>query len=226
MIGFLKKLRDALYVPIASNAMSGSCLAINKTVKLTVVGEENIKKVHKKGEQAIFAFWHQSTFTLFSFYRGKKIAMMPVDNYLGSILTGLAVKFGFKTIRYPESGSPVDRIEAIARLMKTLKEGYDCGIAVDGPPDEKLYEAKPGIFFIASRTRYPILPTAIYYKNALTLNFRWDKYLVPLPFSKAALVIGEPMYVTENFNGKASCRDIEDKLHKLTLKAKEICLTK
>jgi len=226
MIGFFNKLRDFVYVPAASAFFRASCLTINRTLKFSVVGEENIRKVHKKGEQAIFAFWHQSTFTMFNYYKGKKIAMIPVDNYLGSILTRFAKSFGFRTIRYPQSGTPAEKIEALAKLIKAIKEGWDCGVAVDGPPDEQLYKAKPGIFFIASRTGYPILPAAIYYERAVTMGFRWDKYLIPLPFSRATLVIGEPIYVAEKYEGEKLCRELEKKLFTLTDKAKDACLSK
>ena len=223
MIALLKKLRDLLYVPLASNVMWLNSLAVNSTVHLDVIGEEKIDLLHSQGKRIIFAFWHQATFRMFYYYRGKKICALPVDNYLGRILAGFFRKYGFRTVTYPERGSPMARTEAIARIIRTIRdEGYDCGIAVDGPPEEAIFKAKPGVFYLAARTGYPILPIGIHYDRARVMNFRWDKYLVPKLFSRAVMVMGDPIYVKENLsdmNIKDMAHDLEDKLHSLTEEA-------
>ncbi len=205
-------------------------IIINRTIKLEVVGEEKIKTLHDKGEKIIFAFWHRATFSMFYYYRRQKICALPVDNYLGSILDGFFRRYGFITVRYPERGSPIERVEAIAKLIKTIKdEDCDCGLAVDGPPGEKLFKAKPGVFYLAARTGHPILPVGIYYGNAHVLNFRWDRYIMPKMFSKAVMVIGDPIYVKEKLSdvdmGKMA-DGLEKNLHELTAEAKKICLAK
>ena len=155
--------------------------------------------------------------------------MLPVDNYLGNILAGFVKKYGFKVIRYPERATPMERAQAISKLIKTIKKGYDCGIAVDGPPNEKLFVAKPGVFYLSQRTGYPVMPAGAYYRNAFVFNFRWDKYLMPKPFTKAVIVIGDPIYVNKNLTEKdldSMCRGLEKKLYELTEQAKKICLSK
>jgi hypothetical protein len=229
MKNLLMFLRDTLYIPLASSVMWLNSVLVNSTVKLEVIGEDTLNKLHAEGKQLIFAFWHQATFTMFYYYRGKKMCALPVDNYLGKTLAGFLRKYGYKTITYPERGTPLQRVEAIAKLLKGIREGHDCGIAVDGPPDEYLFKAKPGVFYLASRSGAPIIPSAIYYKNAFTMNFRWDKYLVPRLFSRAVLYLGEPIYVNESVfekNVDPMLKKLEETLYNLTAKAKEICLSK
>lgn len=205
-------LRDIIYVPIASTIMWVHSLLINSTLKIEFIGEEKIKQQHREGKRTIFAFWHQATFSMFYYYRWRKLCALPVDNYLGSILAGFFKKYGFKVIRYPERGTPMERAQAISKLIKTIKEGYDCGMAVDGPPNEKLFKAKPGVFYLSQRTGYPVMPAGIYYRNAFVFNFRWDKYLMPKPFTRAVIVIGDPIYVNKDLTEKdldSMCRGLK-----------------
>lgn len=222
-------LRDAFYVPFAAFMMWLHSLLINSTLKIKLVGEDKIEQLHREGKQVIFAFWHQATFSMLYYYRNKGACILPVDNYLGSILAGFTKRYGYNIVRYPQGGSPVQRISAIARIIKIIKDGHDCSIAVDGPPDEKLFNAKPGVFYLAQRTGFPVIPVGAYYSKAHQMNFRWDKYLMPKPFARAILYAGEPIFVKEDVSeidmGKM-CRELEKKIHALTEKAKERCLSK
>lgn len=222
-------LRNNIYVPISSAIMWLNSVLINSTVKLVVVNEGAIDRLHKDNGRILFAFWHQATFTLFNYYRGKRICSMPVDNYLGQILKGFLQRYGFKTVTYPEMGSSTDRVKAITRVIRAIKDGWDCGIAVDGPPNEEIFKAKPGVFFLAQRSGSPILPVGIHYEKQWEFKFRWDRYLVPKFFSKAVLVIGDPIHVKENLSEKDMgpvCRELEEKLRQLTEKAKKVCLAR
>ncbi len=225
MTDILLSIRDAVYVPVASYLMWLDSVLINSTVRIKFIGEDTIAAVHGKGQRAVFAFWHQSTFSPFYYYRKRKICALPVDNYLGKILGGFLRRYGFRTISYPQGGKPGERINALASLIRTVKGGYDCGIAVDGPPDEKLYSAKPGVFFIAQRTGNPVLPVGVYYSDPLVLGFRWDKYQIPKPFSRATVLVGEPIYVKATASEadlEGLSRTLERTLHDLTEKAKAL----
>jgi len=226
MTSLLVKLRDAAYVPFASFVMWLNSIIINSTLRIKLVGMDKIASIHARGERVIFAFWHQATFTMFYFYRGKDAVVIPVDNYLGSILAGFVKMYGYRVVRYPERGTPVERVQAVARLIKVIKSGHDCPIAVDGPPEEKLFNAKPGVFYMAGRTGFPVLPVGACYDRAFTFNFRWDKYLMPKPFSKVVLHAGEPIYVKEGLSEMDTeelCRKLEKELHRLTELAREAC---
>jgi lysophospholipid acyltransferase (LPLAT)-like uncharacterized protein len=204
-------------------------ILINSSLKIEVVGEEKIDRLHGEGKKIIFAFWHRATFCMFYYYRRKKNCVFPVDNYLGSILAGFVKRYGIKAIRYPERGTPIERTQAVIKLIRTIKEGYDCSIAVDGPPDEKLFNVKPGVFYLAQRTGSPVIPIGVYYKRAFVFKFRWDKYLMPKPFTRAVLYVGEPIHVKKELSEmdtKKMCDSLEEKLHELTRKAKEVCLSK
>jgi lysophospholipid acyltransferase (LPLAT)-like uncharacterized protein len=54
-----------------------------------------------------------------------------------------------------------------------------------------LYEIKPGVVVMARIGGVPILPIACAASSVWELP-RWDKFMVPLPFSRVVLAIGKP----------------------------------
>jgi lysophospholipid acyltransferase (LPLAT)-like uncharacterized protein len=64
---------------------------------------------------------------------------------------------------------------------------------VDGPRGPARV-AQPGAAFLAGATGQPILPFHIEASRDWTMG-SWDRTSVPKPFSRVAVVIGEPMYV-------------------------------
>ena len=55
--------------------------------------------------------------------------------------------------------------------------------------------AKPGALIVARHAGFRLLPVAVRAKPAIRLTGRWDRQLVPLPFSRLTLLAGEPLTV-------------------------------
>jgi hypothetical protein len=78
-------------------------------------------------------------------------------------------------------------------LIRQMKQGKNLYLNPDGP-DGPSHEPKQGVVFIARKARALIVPAAAYTATGFRIP-RWDRYVVPLPFSRIAVVLGEPLEV-------------------------------
>jgi lysophospholipid acyltransferase (LPLAT)-like uncharacterized protein len=108
-------------------------------------------------------------------------------------------------------------------MLAKAREGFDLAITPDGPrgPAESVQR---GIFFLSEKSRSPIVPIGVAAHPARRLS-SWDRFVVPLPFSRVSVVFGEPIDpdVRVPFDEKA--RALKGELARLTLKAEELAGT-
>jgi hypothetical protein len=103
-----------------------------------------------------------------------------------------------------------------------LKEGLNLVITPDGPRGPRA-KVKSGVIELARLTGAPIVPVSF---SAVRRRFlkSWDAFLLPLPFSRAVYIWGEPIYVEPMATKEevAKYQDIlAERLDLLTMKADE-----
>jgi lysophospholipid acyltransferase (LPLAT)-like uncharacterized protein len=74
-----------------------------------------------------------------------------------------------------------------------MKDGRDLGITIDGPRGPR-YVAKAGAAYLARKSGNPVLPFNISVEKKWVMR-SWDHFQVPKPFSRAIVLIGNPIYV-------------------------------
>ncbi len=163
---------------------------IGKTLKVKVFGTENLN------ENALYCFWHQNTFALFTANPIKKLAILTATEARGEIFTRVAEKFNLEITRTSYNEDPKAGASAFIKLVKKVKDGFSLGIALDGPKGP-LHVIKPGIALLSKKTGKRIIPVGIEYSKRICLTKRWDKYFVPLPFSSVVL------YLDFSYNGRS-----------------------
>ena len=103
-------------------------------------------------------------------------------------------------------------------LIRSMLSGKNLLIHPDGPFGPA-YKIKPGIIYLAKKTKAMILPLGCYCRHAYHIP-RWDRYTLPFPFSKIHVQAGEPIRIP---NGDQSMeeisRDIGDTLNRLAFQA-------
>jgi hypothetical protein len=170
------------------------------------------KVINEPAGQVLFALWHGQTFPLFYWARHRKLCLFPTETWRGSIIEYLAQKYGYKTVRFLEKGTPLQRSKYLAELQQTIKAGYDAALAVDGPPPPlHLHKAKSGILFLSQKTGVPIVPVGIELGRKIFLFWRWDRYEIPLPFSEVVINFGKPFRAEE----KTTTSELEGSLLRL-----------
>ena len=178
-----------IYVHIAAALLYASMIIICKTLRVEIKGKKAYDDLKKENKNVIFAVWHQATFIMFHLYRKKDTAILVTSEVRGQVLGKAAEWMGYKTLPiYLEKKITMAR--STARLLKYLKNGHDVVIAVDGPKGP-LHEVKPGVFYLSQNSKTSILPVGVKAFFKLTFSRRWDKYFIPLPFSKVKISLGK-----------------------------------
>lgn len=165
----------------------------------------------------ILSFWHGKLFLpimVVSSWHHKKIAGLVSQSRDGAILTRWIERLGFKVVR---GSSNRKGASSVVKLMNFAKEGYSLGIAADGPRGP-IYCAKSGCAYLAQKTGLPILPIGAAYRTAKQFQ-SWDRFLLPMPFSKAMIYLNELIYVKPHDDLEAVSRMLELSLHAADAKA-------
>jgi len=176
-------------------------LAVCKTLRFEINGREIVDAAKAGGKNVLFAVWHQATFPMFYLYRNQNAVVITSPEMRGRVLGKVAEWMGYINITTPISSEKLDAARSFAKMLKTIRQGHDAVIAVDGPKGP-LYEVKPGVFYLAKKAGIPIIPLGIQVPWKLPLFWRWDKYFIPLPFSKVKVVAGQPLSPGEDLKDR------------------------
>jgi len=163
-------------------------------------GAEHYDAVIADGQQPILAFWHGRILPATYHFRNRNIVVITSQNFDGEWIAGIIRRFGYGTARGSTSRGGG---RALVQMRRDLASGRPVAFTVDGPRGPARV-AQRGAAFLAGATGQPILPFHIEVDRCWTAR-SWDRSCVPKPFSRAAVVIGEPIRVTGT-----SDRDVED----------------
>jgi lysophospholipid acyltransferase (LPLAT)-like uncharacterized protein len=88
-------------------------------------------------------------------------------------------------------------------MLRLLRAGVSLVLTADVPKTARV--AGEGVVTLAKLSGRPIYPLAVASARRIDVN-SWDRASVPLPFTRGAIVVGEPIRVAAD----ASPADIED----------------
>lgn len=160
------------------------------TIRFEVEGWHNYESVISGGKLPIWPFWHDRIFLSTIYFRDRGILVITSKSSDGEYIARLIQRFGFGTIRGSSSRGGA---RALIEMRNAMKMGAEIAFTADGPKGPR-YEAKPGPVYLAKLTGNPILPFLIQPQKYWTLN-SWDKLQIPRPFTKALLIVAEPLIV-------------------------------
>jgi lysophospholipid acyltransferase (LPLAT)-like uncharacterized protein len=168
------------------------------------------------GSPVIVCFWHNRilgiTFAFDRIYPKKRagVTVLTSPSKDGEILAQLVGAFGMKAVRGSSSrrGS-----RALLELVKLIRSGRDIAITPDGPRGPR-YSLGPGIILLAQTTGTRIVPAHASFSRCVRMK-TWDGFIIPLPFSKVSVTIGEALAIpaeltVEEFEAKR--KNLEDLL--------------
>ena len=141
-------------------------------------------------ERFLYCVWHDQIL-VGTFARRSPFAAALVSRHRdGAFLCGALKVMGMAQVRGSSSrgGS-----RAAREAFEVLQERH-IAITPDGPRGPRR-EMKNGIIYLASRTGCRIAPTAAAAKRAWSPRGSWTDLMIPCPFSRTWLLIGEPFSV-------------------------------
>ena len=163
---------------------------IGRTLRWDVVGWEKLAAVHGAGKRWVLAFWHGRLFLASWYFRRRGIAVMTSRNRDGEYIARVIRRLGYTAVR---GSSSAGGHGAAREMLRILGRGGDVGFAIDGPRGPR-YVAKAGAAYLGWKSGNPVIPFGISVERKWTLG-SWDGFQVPKPFSRAVLLIGDPIPV-------------------------------
>lgn len=148
--------------------------------------------------QVIFCVWHNRLALSLIAYRRlakrapptNRLAAMVSASKDGGLLAAILELFGVQPVR----GSTSRRgQQALLELTSWAERGYDLAITPDGPRGPR-YIVQDGVMSLAQVTGLPVVPFSYDVDWKIRLK-SWDRFLIPLPFSRCQMRLANPIYV-------------------------------
>ena len=173
--------------------------AITATLRITTDDPGGILNKPNRNP-VIMAFWHNRTFLMAIFYEkycwGNTTFTFISRSRDGQFMADVAKRFGVQAVR--GSSSRQGASAALAALHKARDEKVDITLTPDGPRGPR-YQVQPGILRLAQVTQRPIVAIDCQLQWKWELK-SWDKFRIPIPFSRCHLSTAPPIYVPADAN--------------------------
>jgi lysophospholipid acyltransferase (LPLAT)-like uncharacterized protein len=171
--------------------------SIAATVRFRVIDPHEVLK-RKDFGPAIYCAWHNRlALSIKAYYRYSRprydaagVAALVSASKDGALLADIFQRFGVQPVR----GSSSRRgAQALLELSTWAERGYDIAITPDGPRGPR-YQVAAGAMALAHITGLPIVPSSYYLNWKIQVN-SWDKFQIPLPFTRCDVTVGRVMHV-------------------------------
>jgi lysophospholipid acyltransferase (LPLAT)-like uncharacterized protein len=196
---------------------------VQKTCRFLVSGLDRFKNALESGRSVAITSWHGLTMMVVPFFfqnadTRKFVTPIPDDDR-GASLNVFIKHLGAHPFPMNLHGdTTLSQGRQLVKIVRFLLDGKHLYIHPDGPAGPA-YVIKPGLSYIAQKTKALIFPIGAYCRNAFVVP-RWDRYTVPYPFSRVSIHIGEPYEVPA---GTKDLKEIDqyltDQFNRVTMQA-------
>ncbi|MDF1535052.1 MAG: DUF374 domain-containing protein [bacterium] len=195
--------------------------ALGFTLRGRFSGEGPVMKMVQDGQPFVLAFFHGRQLLLVHELRGWPVVVMTGISYMGEIQSRVLAGFGVTTVMGSSKGGGA---RVLAGMIKLVRKGMVGAFAVDGPRGP-YGVVKPGAVYISKKLGIPLVPVTTSASPSALFTSVWDRYLLPMPFSRTLVKFGEIMVLDQDLSDEAiqrDCRLVEKVLEKLTRGADEL----
>lgn len=228
-------LRSAPVQSLLANLIWAYMTLVGRASRWTVEGEEELHAVWKEMDHGlIFSCWHSRILLLPVGWmlEKKKIGMARGNPGIlislsrdGEFVARAAEKLGLQVIR-GSAGNKKKKSKnkggaaAIREASDILGNAGVVCITVDGPRGPR-QRASLGAVLLAQRKNAKIVTYAFAASPARRFN-SWDRFVVPFPFGKGAVVFGPIVDAPRDVDPEIIRQQVEDALNAATERAEEI----
>ena len=184
--------KDQLLIHAADFAFYSLIKLIGKTIHWEVEGWEHWEAASTDGQAPIYTFWHNHIFVGTYYFRDRGIVVMTSRSFDGEYIARFIQRLGYGAVR---GSSTRGAVGALIEMTRLAREGVPTGFSIDGPKGPR-HVAKMGAVILARKTGQPILPFTLTCKRFWEAKRSWDRFQVPMPFTRVLLKIAPPIYVS------------------------------
>jgi lysophospholipid acyltransferase (LPLAT)-like uncharacterized protein len=193
-------MNPGLKVRLGSDAARIGIAALMHSCRFTELGTGPFRALISSGQPVIFSLWHGRLLPLTWQFRDHGFVPMISRSGDGEYIARIVERWGYDPVRGSTSRGGG---EALREMLRVARAGRSLVLTPDGPrgPFQQL---KPGVLRAAQLTGCPIVPASAAAARASFFG-RWDRFLVPHPFTHVVVAFGEPIRVPRT----ASPSDLE-----------------
>lgn len=168
-------------------------LILKSTYRFEYRGEEELLKLKKEKRNYLLAVFHQNLLpAIFAQIKDSYVVIVSRSRDADSVAY-TCEKLGHKVTRGSSRRNGKDKggKEAKDEMVDWLKKNYPGAVTIDGPkgPAKKV---KPGIVKMAMESNAVIVPYTVKAKHYIEFK-SWDRFQLPLPFTKIIVHYGKPI---------------------------------
>lgn len=161
-----------------------------KTLRVQKINWKALEALKRNNENIIIGFWHGTMLLPWYELRGSKYMGLTSYSKDGELLARILDRWGYKVTRGSSSrGGDV----ALGIMVDYAKYEGSVMVTPDGPRGPA-HKFKAGAVVAAQRSERPLLLLGVGIKQKWSLK-SWDKFQVPVPFTKVNIVCSDPIWV-------------------------------
>ena len=177
---------------------------------LRLQGRAPLDALLDSGRAFVFSLWHNECFTLI-YLKGKhKLVTVASQSRDGAYITGVLEHLGFAVARGSSSRGGAG---ALIACLRHMRQGLGTAVTIDGPRGPR-HQVKDGALFLAHAAKAPIVPVRAFPENCLRFK-SWDRFELPLPFSRVRIAVGEPYTIDRETLDEAALAEERSKLTRI-----------
>ena len=156
-----------------------------------------------QGRAWVLSFFHGTQWPLLAWRRRRPTLVMVSHSRDGQIQARALGLLGFLVVRGSSSRGGARGLATIVRGLKQTTR--DAAFAVDGPRGP-YGAAKAGALVAARRSGGVVVPMGSAIGAGLTFERAWDRFALPWPFTRVAVVLGAPFDLSVDETGEEARR--------------------
>ena len=200
-------LGNPVFQYIVGRAIGFYMLFVGVTTRWRKVNPEAMEHFFNSGDKHLACIWH-GRFTLvhklWKFGPGTKPAKFLISRSReGGLVAWVSRTVGAEVVRgsAAKRGQQKGGLEALREMARHLDGGGVMGMTPDGPRGPRM-RAKRGPVQLAKIAGASLVPITWATSNRFVFD-SWDKFILPLPFGRGALIWGDPIPVPEDADAAA-----------------------
>lgn len=213
--------RDRLVLWVVPWLLHWAIAFIGWTLRIQVVGGRHPQSVAHPQGGVIWALWHGRMFIPLYAHRNQGACVLVSQHRDGELIARVLLGFGYDVARgsTTRGGS-----RALMEMIRKARPRTAFAFTPDGPRGPKS-KVQPGVLLLAQRSGFPIVPVAGGAAPRKVFS-SWDGFVLPMPFSKASVVYGEPLFVDRQLSEESMeslGTELERRLNAATATADALC---
>jgi len=208
-LSFFRRLSWRSLVPYVAYAYIA---LVGLTTRLKVENAHHRDELRRAGKRFIYVFWHQRQIFLVWSHRGDPSSILVSRSKDGEMIAKTMALFSIRTSR---GSSSRGALAGLRGLDDALNSGLDAGFTPDGPKGPAR-QIKPGVLYLARKNGVPILPLTNALSRKLEFKKSWDHFQAPLPFGRAVVRYGAPIFVGPDDDLDAKAAEVKGALDRIT----------